>query len=72
MVTCTKSGLTVTGIDAARAFEPGDQIEPDAVVATRGGQSETWRDVLGDHLASHFTPEPARHAAVPTLRKAED
>lgn len=60
MVTCIAPGLTVTGIDGARTFAPGDEIDPDAVVATRaGGEAVTWRDVLGGHLASHFTSESA-------------
>ncbi len=65
-VKCIAPGLTVTGIAAARTFAPGDVIDPDAVLETRaGGRPVTWREALGDHLASHFTP-------VQTSARADD
>lgn len=65
-VTCIAAGLSVAGCPAARTFAPGDQIDPDAVVLMRpGGIAVTWRDVLGDHLATHFTVPVAPRSLVP-------
>lgn len=71
-VTCIADGLTVAGIDAARTFVPGEVINLDAVVKTHaGGRTETWRDVIGKYLKTHFASvkvaaqahEPRRRAA---------
>ncbi len=70
LVTCIAPGLTVSGIAAARTFAPGDVIDPAAVIETRpGGRPVTWRDVLGDHLASHFAPVQTSAEAEPVTRR---
>ena len=70
---CTAPGLTVTGIPGARTFAVGEVIDPAAVVLIRpGGEALTWRDVLGEHLATHFTVQTSAPALVAPQAPAED
>ena len=67
---CIASGLTVSGIDLARTFPVGDELDPDVVVATRaGGTVVTWRDALGRYLESHFAPVQTSAQADPKPRR---
>lgn len=69
MVKCIAPGLTVTGIVGGRTFAVGDEVDPEAIVTREDGMDVTWREAIGPHLATHFTPEKGTHKAPDAFRE---